>query len=208
MFKKLTPTCNHRVNTCSSCVREHLTTILNGGSLSAASSYSSIVCMNAVYRSTDSCTGKFDAASIQSFLTTAGFTRWQELAFQEWVEGQPEFRWCSSPTCGSGQLVDGGETASSYFTCMKCHNKTCMRHRVPFHNGVSCDAYDKSLATDERALAGWKAQHTKPCPNCRHAIEKNGGCDHMTCKNCSTKHTMLLRDKTMCYCTLMYSVQA
>jgi IBR domain, a half RING-finger domain len=31
----------------------------------------------------------------------------------------------------------------------------------------------------------WITKHTKPCPQCRTAIEKNLGCNHMTCKKCS-----------------------
>lgn len=27
-------------------------------------------------------------------------------------------------------------------------------------------------------------QSTSPCPNCKYRIEKNGGCNHMTCKKC------------------------
>jgi hypothetical protein len=30
----------------------------------------------------------------------------------------------------------------------------------------------------------WITKHTKPCPQCRTAIEKNLGCNHMTCKKC------------------------
>ena len=28
----------------------------------------------------------------------------------------------------------------------------------------------------------WLKKHAKPCPNCHNQIQKNGGCDHMTCQ--------------------------
>lgn len=39
---------------------------------------------------------------------------------------------------------------------------------------VSLDAETKS----------WISKNAKLCPNCKVPIEKNNGCDHMTCKNC------------------------
>jgi len=37
---------------------------------------------------------------------------------------------------------------------------------------------------NESLVAEWKRRNTKQCPNCRTPIEKNGGCNHMTCKQC------------------------
>ncbi len=48
------------------------------------------------------------------------------IVLQEWVETKPEFRWCSA-SCGSGQLVGGGEAQNSFLRCEKCiffHTKT------------------------------------------------------------------------------------
>lgn len=37
---------------------------------------------------------------------------------------------------------------------------------------------------DRVRAAWWKTWHTKPCPNCKVDVEKNGGCSHMTCSQC------------------------
>jgi len=37
-------------------------------------------------------------------------------------------------------------------------------------------------ATDESENVKWMVANTKKCPACRSAIEKNGGCMHMTCR--------------------------
>lgn len=30
----------------------------------------------------------------------------------------------------------------------------------------------------------WIKANTKPCPQCKNSIEKNDGCNHMTCRSC------------------------
>ena len=35
---------------------------------------------------------------------------------------------------------------------------------------------------NERKFAEWQQKNSKKCPSCGNAIEKNKGCNHMTCK--------------------------
>ncbi|CAK5265546.1 unnamed protein product [Mycena citricolor] len=37
---------------------------------------------------------------------------------------------------------------------------------------------------DDSETANWIKTNTKECPKCMSTIEKNGGCNHMTCKKC------------------------
>lgn len=37
---------------------------------------------------------------------------------------------------------------------------------------------------EDSETASWISKHTKDCPKCQSPIEKNGGCNHMTCKKC------------------------
>jgi hypothetical protein len=34
----------------------------------------------------------------------------------------------------------------------------------------------------------WLKANTKPCPNCKSPVEKNDGCNHMTCGNRHCRH--------------------
>jgi ariadne-1 len=33
----------------------------------------------------------------------------------------------------------------------------------------------------ESETANWVTANTKPCPTCHKPVEKNGGCNHVTC---------------------------
>lgn len=33
----------------------------------------------------------------------------------------------------------------------------------------------------------WLQEYTQDCPKCKSPIEKNGGCNHMSCKSCSNQ---------------------
>lgn len=37
----------------------------------------------------------------------------------------------------------------------------------------------------DRKARRWLRKNTKPCPKCHQGIQKNGGCNHMTCTKCS-----------------------
>eukprot|EP00658_Telonema_sp_P-2_P080462 TRINITY_DN8011_c0_g1_i1.p1 TRINITY_DN8011_c0_g1~~TRINITY_DN8011_c0_g1_i1.p1 ORF type:complete len:226 (-),score=34.26 TRINITY_DN8011_c0_g1_i1:39-716(-) len=37
---------------------------------------------------------------------------------------------------------------------------------------------------DDGETVNWLLINTKPCPGCNNPIEKNGGCNHMTCNKC------------------------
>ena len=65
--------------------------------------------------------------------------------------------------------------------CNECGVHTCIKHGVP-HSGETCLQYDVRRAGGrDGASEQYIRQHTQKCPGCRHGIEKNGGCDHMTC---------------------------
>lgn len=54
------------------------------------------------------------------------------------------------------------------------------------HRPVLCKIvklWEKKCA-DDSETANWLNAHTKECPKCQSTIEKNGGCNHMTCKKC------------------------
>lgn len=104
-----------------------------------------------------------------------------------------ELTMCLSPGCGSGQIHTGGD-AQPIMTC-KCGFKTCYTHKMPWHSDQTCAEYDaerKERMEQEAASEKFITENlaAKICPNiaCGARIQKNGGCDHMSCKQSCPKY--------------------
>jgi hypothetical protein len=100
------------------------------------------------------------------------------------------FRWCRA--CDGGQIHLSGEEGN-IFTCVSCGSKACIVHENTWHKGETCEEYDyRTSGRKERDQKAQEAASLKaigklskkcPGPNCVYNIEKNDGCDHMTCKS-------------------------
>ncbi|KAK3676911.1 hypothetical protein LTR78_003115 [Recurvomyces mirabilis] len=78
--------------------------------------------------------------------------------------------------------------ADDIFECKECGAKACVTCDRPWHEGESCEAYQARVKDriDEEDLSLQKIKRlTKPCPGCKKAIEKDGGCSAMFCTRCS-----------------------
>lgn len=63
------------------------------------------------------------------------------------------------------------------------------------------DVVKNSPQNDESEMATeqWKNVHTRQCPTCSTAIEKNGGCNHVRCAKCRSEFCWAcMRAKTSC----------
>ena len=99
------------------------------------------------------------------------------------LEGMDEFVWCAYG-CGSGQLhlID-----SNKVDCIHCDRSTCFQHHIPWHEGVTCEEYDRLDLSNDPMSKKYLKTFSKQCPKCRVKIEKIDGCDHMTCVRCEAE---------------------
>lgn len=99
----------------------------------------------------------------------------------------PNFAMCLNPGCVSGQIHDRGDD-EPIMTCKDCNFKMCFVHKLPWHEGKTCAEYDaergEEIRSQEAASRQVIAETATICPNikCGIPIQKNGGCDHMTCE--------------------------
>lgn len=112
--------------------------------------------------------------------------RYQQLITNSYVECNKQMRWCPKPECGHAVKVTYPE-----FQPVKCICGTifCFLCGDSWHEPVNCDLIRrwKKKCDDDSETSHWIAANTKECPKCHVTIEKNGGCNHMVCKNTECK---------------------
>eukprot|EP00566_Odontella_aurita_P009332 CAMPEP_0113537368 /NCGR_PEP_ID=MMETSP0015_2-20120614/6788_1 /TAXON_ID=2838 /ORGANISM="Odontella" /LENGTH=516 /DNA_ID=CAMNT_0000436857 /DNA_START=145 /DNA_END=1695 /DNA_ORIENTATION=+ /assembly_acc=CAM_ASM_000160 len=110
------------------------------------------------------------------------FTQYQLRSF---IETNKKLRWCPGPSCEQ-IAVAGSEGFEGEMAC-KCGTSFCLVCGEASHKPLTCQrlAQWTKKCMDESENANWILAHTKECPKCQVRIEKNQGCNHMTCRNCN-----------------------
>jgi hypothetical protein len=122
--------------------------------------------------------------SNSSDLANEGCSRYERASIRATLAADPDFRFCFSSACDSGQLHPGG-ASEPIFSCQACRHKHCVICETNWHDDQTCEEYQAALhrntETDEQSQREVD-KCSKPCPECRVPIQKNSGCDHMTCQ--------------------------
>lgn len=113
--------------------------------------------------------------------------RLEQLSARRARETHSRFRPCLSSKCSGGQVH--WSYKNPVVTCQDCGSRSCFNHRIPWHDGYSCDGYDdshpaaKSTRTSEQRLKTM----AKKCPGkgCSFYVQKDGGCPSMYCTQCN-----------------------
>ena len=94
-----------------------------------------------------------------------------------------EFKRCVNPQCGLLIYVDAIGLCGTA-TCT-CGTRICWKCGELAHAPLDCSFMEKWLGLVESGKKNrWILNHTKTCGKCKARIEKNGGCNHMTCSVC------------------------
>lgn len=93
-------------------------------------------------------------------------------------------RHCPTPDCPFVFINDG--TTRIMIKCQLCPRPAyCSNCLLPHDIRIECQEAARRAANEpteeERANEEWRRRNTAPCPRCNRNIEKNQGCNHMTC---------------------------
>ncbi|KAG8748601.1 hypothetical protein FRC12_013814 [Ceratobasidium sp. 428] len=92
---------------------------------------------------------------------------YEALLLRREMEAEKDFVWCKNPQCKGGQIHRPGKS-NPIVICETCRAKSCFVHDRPWHEGLTCEQFDKQRRDEvhDKATAQYIAQNTKPCPNC------------------------------------------
>ncbi|KAI9147765.1 E3 ubiquitin-protein ligase dbl4 [Paramyrothecium foliicola] len=168
--------CGHRY--CVDCYRHYLTQKIRDEGEAAR-----IQCP------ADGCGRILDSRSLDLLVTSDLTGRYHELLNRTYVEDKDSFKWCPAPDCPNAvecgvkkkdldKTVPTVECRCGFRFCFGCPNAD--------HQPAPCSLVKKWLkkCADDSETANWISANTKECPKCSSTIEKNGGCNHMTCRKC------------------------
>ncbi|XP_031626531.1 potential E3 ubiquitin-protein ligase ariadne-1-like [Contarinia nasturtii] len=165
-------TCGHK--SCKDCFGQYLTyKVVDDGKAD------SISCTDT------KCRIVVDDLTIIKFLTTDKAKQmYQHLMATSFVEYNRNLKWCPSPGCTYAIKVNQILTHQQNCTC-KCGHSFCFSCGDASHDPIPCALMDnwKRNSNDDTIL--YLTKHTKECPKCFCAIEKNGGCNRMICRKCT-----------------------
>mmetsp|Transcript_18725 Transcript_18725/g.36075 ORF Transcript_18725/g.36075 Transcript_18725/m.36075 type:complete len:991 (-) Transcript_18725:174-3146(-) len=135
--------------------------------------------------------------------------RYMKFELRDFVKENKDICWCPAPGCDAAvardadvkeptdpkfKLPSTADCGEGHFFCFECKGEphdpcTCEEWK---RWNIDCEAMSKQLGTananaeDAAAYATmlWLQTNTKRCPRCKNGIEKNEGCNHMTCRGC------------------------
>lgn len=131
---------------------------------------------------------------VKQMVSPEKFKIYSKFLSRSFVDDNPRIRWCPAPDCGKAVYCPEGITDA--VEC-SCGNKFCFKCSREHHQPCTCDELTAWIKKekDESETATWLAANTKDCPKCKRSIEKNGGCNHMTCPLCKHEFCWVCSDE-------------
>lgn len=93
-----------------------------------------------------------------------------------------DMSWCPTPNCRFAFVYDKNYNR---LDCPNCNKIYCLTCRVEYHNNMTCKEYQinsKFSDDDKKFVEFVRGKKYKQCSQCKFWVEKNEGCDHMTCR--------------------------
>ena len=107
--------------------------------------------------------------------------KFDRFLLESYIEDNKMVKWCPSvPHCGNAIRVEDDEFCEVECSCSLQFCFNCLSEA---HSPCSCLMWElwTKKCRDESETVNWITVNTKPCPKCHKPVEKNGGCNLVSC---------------------------
>ncbi|GMJ12626.1 ARABIDOPSIS ARIADNE 2, ARIADNE 2 [Hibiscus trionum] len=157
---------------CNDCWTEHFVVKINEGQSKR------IRCM------AHNCNAICDEAIVRNLVGKRHFDlaeKYDRFLLESYIEDNMMVKWCPSiPHCGNAIRVE--DDALCEVEC-SCGMQFCFSCLSEAHSPCSCMMWElwEKKCQDASETVNWITVYTKPCPKCHKPVEKNGGCNLVSC---------------------------
>lgn len=169
---------------CNPCYGEYLRSQVNDGQTCIMTRCPEFKCNQMITR------GVFKA-----FLNKDAALSYDRYYLRNFIENSKNMRYCPAPACE--KVAIGSGITSIRCSCSYCF---CFRCGEEAHDPCSCTQLGEWAlkCVNESETANWILANTRKCPACNARIEKNQGCNHMTCRMCKHEFCWICMGKKNC----------
>ena len=172
--------CNHRF--CGKCVTNYLVAALDSGEVVGTQ------CPD------NSCSELMTDNDLMKALTNVQFAKFKQFRTLAKLQLEPNCRWCPKEGCQAGVIADLECPLFPKLTCGDCDTEFCFECSDRWHPGMTCRRWanykkkseskqeTKRKKKEELGTKKWmKDNKTVKCVRCSALVQRNEGCNHMTC---------------------------
>jgi len=165
--------CNCSV--CADCLRQWLTLKITENQYSIESQVTCIL---------TECKKPYSLQAIYHKMPLQYQRRLDESLLKVYLTREPDVRKCPNHNCNYAGVIKTNQSCKSPLECALCGTTWREKQHYTSYENLLEWWRNKSTKTEEDSSQQWIKNRSKKCPKCHVNIEKNGGCDHMTCKQC------------------------
>ena len=114
---------------------------------------------------------------ITELLGTDSYKKFKRFMMNYEVSRSGNKRFCPFPDC---ETIIAGRKGQLKTLCISCHRDFCFQCQTAWHKNKTCKQAQKEMFKDWAFVVG-----ANKCPKCQAPVEKNDGCNHMSCTQCS-----------------------
>lgn len=135
-----------------------------------------VVCMS------PRCPTPVDEGHVARLVSPEKYNKYMRFMLEDFVNQNKLLTWCPFPGCEKAIKIPSADLRGSV-QCPDHKPWWCFWCKAASHQPATCGmqkAWEKKCS-DDSETANWLNSHTKDCPTCHKATEKNGGCNHISC---------------------------